>query len=225
MEKLIYLLDRAATPGSLQHFLLGEGLEALRGLGAGSITINIANRDDDVATVAPQRIAGPWQELGAVVSLWTESVDRHKEYLNVLARTGCAIHAYLVTESVPQPCTDTWDEGERRPGVTQFTAHGKPDAVSEPDFYRNWAEHTALSFKLHPDRWSYVRNAVARPLTDKAPPYRALVLEHFRSLEDFTDEDRYFGDPAIVQQMYEELAGFCDFNTMVTGPMSEYYFR
>lgn len=225
MEKLIYLLDRAATPGTLKHFLLNDGLEGLRGAQASEITINIANLDSDVADVAPQRIAGHWSDLGAAVSLWTNSVDRHGDYLSVLAQTGCTIHAYLVTESVPQPCADSWAEDERRPGVTQFTAHGKPDAVSEADFYRNWTEHTELSFKLHPDRWSYVRNAVARPLTENAPPYRALVLEHFRTLEDFTDEDRYFGDPAIVQQMYEELPGFCDFNTMVTGPMSEYYFR
>ncbi len=224
MEKLIYLLDRATTAGTLQHFLLGDALTNLREAGAVNFTINIANLDKDVSVVAPQRIAGPWDTIGAVVSVWTDTVDRHPAYLNTLAAIGCEVHGYLVTESVPQPCDTTWPEGERRPGVTQFTAHGKPANVADADFYRNWAAHTELSFQLHPDRWSYVRNAVTRPLTEHAPPYRALVLEHFRSLQDFTDEDRYFGDPAIVQQMYEELPGFCDFNTMATGPMSEYRF-
>ena len=225
MEKLIYLLDRATTAGTLKHFLLGDGLKALRAAQARQFTINIANLDNDVVETAPQRIAGGWDELGGVVSLWTDSVDRHPVFAEALAQVGCEVQGYLVTESIPQPCALDWPEGERRPGVTQFTAHGKPEAISETEFYRNWADHTALSFALHPDRWSYVRNAVARPLTENAPPYRALVLEHFRSLQDFIDEDRYFGDPAIVQQMYEELPGFCDFNTMVTGPMSEYYFQ
>lgn len=225
MEKLVFLLDRGTLPGTLQHFLVNDGLTALRKAGARHLVINIADLDREVSTAAPQRIAGPWDALGAVVSLWTESVDSHPDLAAALAGSGCEIHGYLVTESVPQSCDANWPEGERRPGVTQFTAHGKPDAVSEKAFFQNWAEHTTLSFQLHPDRWSYVRNAVARPLTENAPPYRALVQEHFKTLEDFTDESRYFGDPAVVQQMYEELPGFCDFTTMVTGPMSEYHFR
>lgn len=224
MEKLMYLLDRGNTPGSLQQNLSTDLVPALKAIGAENIVINIAELDEAVSASAPQRIAGKWHELGAVVSLWLDCVDEHPQVEKILARSGCQLAGFLVTESIPQPCEQSWKAGERRPGVTQFTAHGKPEGISEADFYRNWREHTELSFRLHPGRWSYVRNAVARTLTDDAPAYRALVLEHFKTLEDFTDESRYFGDPAVVQQMYEELPGFCDFGLMITGPMSEIAF-
>ena len=224
MEKLVYLLDRANTPGALRTELLRDSLPALQALGARQLVINVADLDEPVAGEAPQRIAGHWQELGAVVSLWLDSVDQHPAIEVVLAKTGCRAAGYLVTESVPQAYRRDWPAGERRPGVTQFTAHGKPADVDEADFFRHWQDHTRLSFDLHPHRWSYVRNAVARSLSPDNAPYRALVLEHFRTLADFTDEARYFGDPAVVQQMYEELPGFCDVTTMITGPMSEYGF-
>ncbi len=225
MEKLVYLLDRGNTYRALQQCLIQEITPRLQAAGANNIVINIADLDAAVSNAAPQRIAGDWEELGAVVSFWIDCVDTHASLEKILAASGCQLHGYLVTESVPQACTANWPASERRPGVTQFTAHGKPGTISDTDFYKNWSAHTELSFKLHPDRWSYVRNAVVRALTEQAPPYRALVLEHFKTLEGFTDEGRYFGDPAIVQQMYEELPGFCDFETMITGPMSEYHLQ
>lgn len=224
MEKLVYLLDRGSSPGTLQQSLSKDIAPALQKAGARNIVLNIADLDGTVSSSAPQRIAGNWQDAGAVVSLWVDSVDCHKQLETILATSGCHLDGYLVTESVPQNCEQNWGHAERRPGVTQFTAHGKPEAISEADFYQNWREHTELSFALHPLRWSYIRNAVVRPLTNKAPAYRALVMEHFKTLEDFTDESRYFGDPAVVQKMYEELAGFCDFESIMTGPMSEYHY-
>lgn len=224
MEKLIYLLDRGSSPGTLQQSLSQDIVPALQKAEARNIVFNIADLDETITASAPQRIAGNWQDLGAVVSLWVDSIDCHKTLERILSKSGCELSGYLVTESVPQACEPSWKRNERRPGITQFTAHGKPEHIAEADFYRNWSEHTELSFKLHPLRWSYVRNAVVRPLTDNAPNYRALVMEHFRELEDFTDESRYFGDPAVVQQMYEELPGFCDFGSMMTGPMSEYQY-
>lgn len=223
MEKLVYLLHRNISVSALSP-QLGKLVPDLQRIGAQRIVINIADMDDAVSTAAPQRIAGEWQNLGAVVSLWVDCVDCHPELEDILSTTGCELAGYLVTESVPQRGEYSGNAGDRRPGVTQFTAHGKPETVSEPYFHKNWREHTELSFKLHPARWSYVRNAVVRALTENAPAYRALVLEHFKTLDDFTDESRYFGDPAVVQQMYEELPGFCDFGSMITGPMGEYAF-
>ncbi|HCS29489.1 MAG TPA: hypothetical protein DIW43_18685 [Spongiibacteraceae bacterium] len=223
MEKLVYLLHRNISVSALSP-QLGKLVHDLQRIGAQRIVINIADMDDAVSAAAPQRIAGEWQNLGAVVSLWVDCVDCHPDLEEILSTTGCKLAGYLVTESVPQRGEHSGNAGDRRPGITQFTAHGKPEAISEADFYRNWREHTELSFKLHPARWSYVRNAVVRALTGNAPAYRALVLEHFKALDDFTDESRYFGDPAVVQQMYEELPGFCDFGSMITGPMGEYAF-
>lgn len=227
MEKLVYLLARepGADMQTCRRELLEKTLPVLRSRGARQITLNIADLDQPVRREAPERIAGPWDTLAAVAEFWLDCLDSREPIEDQLRSSFSGVVGYLVTESVPQPCTQDWADGERRPGVTQFTAHAKPADVSEADFYRHWqVDHSRLSFDLHPLRWSYVRNAVARKLNQEAPDYRALVLEHFRELRDFTDDSRYFGDPRVVEQMYAELPGFCDVHNMVTGPMSEYRF-
>ncbi|MEZ5503541.1 MAG: SRPBCC domain-containing protein [Halioglobus sp.] len=168
----------------------------------------------------------PWQSMSAAVALWQDCLDRRAPIEACLSETCHSITGYLVTESVLQDFDPVWEGGERRPGITQFGANGKPENVTDDEFYHNWqVVHSTSSFDLHPRRWSYVRHAVARPLTTGAPPYRAIVSEHFRELADFTDNRRYFGSEQAVADMLRELPGFCDFNHMVSVPMSEYFFR
>jgi hypothetical protein len=226
VEKLIYLLDRGAlAPQQLTRTLLAEVVPAMQQRGATRITINIADLDEPVRSAAPGRIAGAWDRFGAAVHFWVDTLDGRAEIEALLAPLCPAYAGYLVTESVLQDIESTWSGGQRRPGVTQFTAHAKPANVSEEEFYYNWqVTHSAISFDLHPYRSSYVRNAVARPLTKNAPAYRVIVLEHFPELRDFTEDGRYFGDPKVVEAMYADLPGFCDVTNMITGPMSEYYF-
>lgn len=226
MEKLIYLLtkqERTSIEAFRSH-LLERSLEELRGHGASHITINVADLNDEINANGPGRLIGPWHDLTASIAFWHPYADSCAPITAGLRAISASCAGYLVTESVPQNCETTWEGGTRRPGVTQFGANGKPQSVSEEDFYRNWQLHSLSSFELHPLRWSYVRNAVARPLTEEAPAYRCIVFEHFHSLEDFCDDSRYFGSEDAVQTMLEEVAGFCDFNNMVSLGMSEYYF-
>ena len=226
MEKLIYLLGRkpGVTPAEFTPTLLGAA-SALRAVGARRIDLLVADLDELVREACPSRISGPGEELAGVAQFWLDNVDQRGATEAVLAKVAGRLDGYLVTESVVQPYVRDWPEGARRPGVTQFTAHAKPEGVNDEDFYHHWqVEHSALSFDLHPLRWSYVRHAVARPLTVGAPPYRAIVSEHFRELRDFTDESRYFGSPDVVQRMFADLPRFCDPFRMVTGPMSEFNF-
>lgn len=227
MEKFIYFIG-PAKDGSIETLkieLLGVCIKALKSHGASNITINIADLNDEINRDAPGRLMGPWQGLAAAVSFWHECLDHRAPIENYLSQLGESLTGYLVTESVPQAFTPEWEGGARRPGVTQYGANGKPENVSDEDFYHNWqVDHSTLSFDLHPLRWSYVRNSVARPLTKYAPSYRAIVSEHFRALEDFTDDSRYFGSPEVLTAMIEEIPGFCDVNNMVSVPMSEYYF-
>ncbi|HQR03187.1 MAG: EthD domain-containing protein [Proteobacteria bacterium] len=226
MEKLVYLLGHkpAATPVEFSQAMLAA-VPALRAAGAKRIDLLLADLNEPVRQACPARIAGPWDDLAGVAQFWLDNVDHRSAVEPVLAAVAGRLDSYLVTESVVQPYVRDWPEGARRPGVNQFTAHAKPEDVSEEDFYHHWqVEHSAISFELHPLRWSYIRHAVARPLTAGAPPYRAIVSEHFRELRDFTDENRYFGSPGVVQRMYADLHHFCDHTRMVTGPMSEYNF-
>jgi len=228
VEKLIYLLDRN-RPGSDNAELLAairaQLVPVIKAAGGCRITVNIADLDAQVLAASPARIAGAWDRFGAALHFWLDSIDTRAPIEAAIAAVCPRYSGYLVTESMPQAFAMDWAQGERRPGVTQFTANGKPDNVSDEEFYYNWqVKHSTISFDLHPLRWSYVRNAVARPLTSGAPPFRSLVLEHFRELRDFTDESRYFGDPKVVQEMYADLPGFCEVSSMITGPMSEYHF-
>lgn len=227
MEKLVYLLNKDPDePGAaIGRPLLEAVVPSLMGLGAYRIDVNIADLTEIVAREAPARIMGPWERLGAVISFWLDNLDRRLEIEPIFGETFASYAGYLVTESVVQGCERSWKEGERRAGVTQFTALGKPAAATEEEFYHWWQiKHSQSSFRLHPRRWSYIRNAVARPLTPDAPTYRAIVLEHFRELADFTDDSRYFGGEAALKEMYEESPHFCDFGNLVGGPMSEYSF-
>jgi len=227
LEKFVYILDRPAEK-SIEDFktiVLGAVVETLRAQGASQITINIADLGEQVSESAPQRIIGPCENIGAAIEFWHDCLDRRAPIEACFEAVSDKFIGYLVTESVPQACERDWAEGQRRPGVTQFGANGKPPAVSDEDFYHNWqVKHSTHSFELHPLRWSYVRNSVARPLTKNAPAYRAIVSEHFRVLEDFTDESRYFGSQEVVEDMFKEINGFCDLELMISIPMSEYYY-
>lgn len=228
MEKSIYFLQKPTTV-SIEAFrdtLLNEVVLRLQSLGASQLTVNVADINASIQEQAPGRLIGPWQTLSAAVSFWHDCLDQRTPLEASLSDISDTIVGYLVTESVLQAFDPVWEGGQRRPGVTQFGANAKPNDVSDEDFYHNWqVVHSASSFDLHPLRWSYVRNAVARPLTAGAPNYRAIVCEHFRELADFTDDQRYFGSEEAVLSMLKELPGFCDFNNMVSLATSEYYFR
>ena len=169
---------------------------------------------------------GPWQDVAAVVAFWHANLDERAPIEACLDTLSAAITGYLVTESVVQPFELEWQDSERRPGITQFGANGIPEGVSDEAFYHDWQVlHSAQSFELHPLRWSYVRNAVARPLTPNAPTYRAIVSEHFRNLEDFTDDARYFGSQASLEEMIAHMPGFWDLGNMFSLGMSECYFK
>jgi hypothetical protein len=227
VEKFVYLLDRpkAILVEDFKATILGTVIATLRAEAVHHITVNIADLSEQVLAVAPQRIIGPCEKLGASIEFWHNSLDERAPIEACFESVSDNVIGYLVTESTPQIVEREWKEGERRPGVTQFGANGKPPSVSDEDFYHNWQVlHSVHSFELHPLRWSYVRNSVARPLTSNAPAYRAIVSEHFKTLDDFTDESRYFGPQEVVEHMFQNINGFCDLELMISVPMSEYYF-
>ena len=228
MEKLIYMLERPAATSvdGFKSQMLGPVAQELRASEAVDITINMADLSETLQKNAPGRLMGPWESVSAVISLWHDNLDHRVSLEKILGKCSESITGYLVTESVVQPFERDWEDGERRPGVTQFGANGKPAGVTDEQFYYNWQTlHSAQSFELHPLRWSYVRNSVARPLTPDAPAYRAIVLEHFHSLEDFCDDSRYFGSQEALQEMIEHVPGFCDMENMFSLGMSEYHFN
>lgn len=225
MEKVCIPLWRAvAEPAATIESLLPAltGAAVLRG-----VTVHV----EAVGFEALRHGSGE-RLLTGLLSLWVDSYqDLDVASLRVHPSTA---HAYLVTESVPQPYGDafTWHEGERSPGLSMVTLLDKPAATAEADFYRAWhGLHRLTTAECHPFT-SYVRNEVVRPLSDGAPSYRGIVTESAPQVEDFTDPHRFYvsgGDPDRLRRnqrrVVEEIVQFIDLGTMQVAPMFEYVVR
>src|SRR5690349_22193882 len=185
MEKLVYLCWKRGSDSieSFRDTLLSKASKRLFEGGAHSLTINVADLGDQVKE--SPLIIGEGQTLSASVSLWLDSIDARHAVEEALAPLTDKLWCYLVTESVPLHYPDrSWPDGAKSPGVTLFTAFPKPDRLTDEQFFAHWhGSHTPLSFEIHP-LWRYIRNAVARPLTAGAAPYRGIVEERFRVIED-----------------------------------------
>jgi EthD domain-containing protein len=227
MEKLIYLLWKpdAQSVDLFREELIDRRAPRLLELGALALTINVSDLIDQVGRNSPL-VIGEGKTVSASLSLWLDCLDERAPIEAELRAVAPRLAGYLVTESVPMRCPDRdWPDGVRSPGVTLWTAFPKPERVSDEAFYAHWhGSHTPLSFEIHP-LWEYVRNAVARPLTAGAPPYRAIVEERFRTLEELIDPMKFFGSAENIQRVLTDIAAFSDLDQMNTAPMSEWIIK
>jgi hypothetical protein len=189
------------------------------------LTVNVSDLRQQVGKGSSQYL-GEGKTISACVSLWMDCLDRRGLLEAPLRDIAARVDGYLVTESMPLRCPDrTWPDGTRSPGVTLWTAFPKPERLSDEAFHERWhGHHTPLSFEIHP-LWEYTRNAVARVLTPAAPPHRAIVEERFRTLEDLTDPNRFFGSSENIQRVLTDIATFTDFESINTAPMSEWILK
>jgi hypothetical protein len=228
MEKLDYLVWR--TEDRDIDTLSGELREAMaRAVAAddriAGLRIGTADTDDEIPS--PSLLLGRGDELAAVVSVWFDSLDDRTGLEAALAEVGAPFDGYLVTESVPQRRTDRdWPDGERSPGILHFTWFPQPERLSDDDFFHGWhTVHTPASATLHPLRWAYVRDSVARPVTSGAPPVQAIVFESFRTVDDYVDPDRLYGSPEALDETMRDLPLYADFETLNSRPVHELILR
>ena len=224
MEKLVYLCWKRSgdTIASFRDALLSDASPRLLAGGAHSLTINVADLGDLIKD--SPLVIGEGRTLSASVSLWLDSIDTRPAIEQALAPLTDKLSGYLVTESVPMQYPDrTWPDGVKSPGVTLFTAFPKPDRLTDEQFFAHWhGSHTPLSFEIHP-LWRYIRNAVSRPLTVGAPPYRGIVEERFRVIEDALDMERLFrGKAANMKRGMKDVDQFLDRDKIDSTLMNEY---
>jgi len=239
MEKLIYLLwaSEGRDPDRIKKILLDECAPRLLELGARILSMNIHDSDSDIPTAAPTPEGE--QPLAAEVCIWLDCHDRRKPFEEVLERAGCRMAGYLVTESL---YTDyggnkwgkrrDWPDGQRSPGVLMVTVLEKPERLT----YEEWIEHwygvqSPVSEEIQP-RMRYVRNAVARPLTEDAPPILGIVDEAFPSAEHVTNPMLFFCADGSEEKMKENILrmaqsvlGFLDLDRIRSVAMSEYLLK
>jgi hypothetical protein len=224
MEKLVYLMwgEAGHPPSEIRDLLLQEISPRLLGAGARSLNVSVADLQEEIPK--PMLLMGEGATLSAAISLWMDNIDDRGPLEHALGAAAARLDGYLVTESIPEPCLDRdWPDGTRSPGLTHFTWFPKPERLSDEEFFHGWHQvHSPFSFDLHPLRWQYVRNSVARTLTAGSPPIRAIVAERFRTLEDYTDPERLFGSRELLMRSGEELSSYADIDQIHSVPLSEY---
>lgn len=225
MEKLMYLLGRPAdaSPKELHEALEADVLERIRRLGGSKICLQIADLDEPIAASNPERLLGEWDSIGAIVGFWLDSEHRRAEIEAGLRALAPSVDGYLVCEGVWQAEDEVVFDGSRRPGISQMGGLRPPPGMDDDAFFAHWEDHSRYSFDVHPLRDAYTRNTVVRRLTEGAPGYRALVLEHFPSLESFCDDALFFTDDAAAKKrINRHVVEMIDFSLFFSGGMSEY---
>ena len=223
MEKLVYLCWKREgdSIAAFRDVLLTEMSPRLLAGGVHSLTLNVADLGDRVKE--SPLVIGEGQTIAASISFWVDSLDQRGPFEEALGSVTERLCGYLVTESVPLQYPDrNWPDGVKSPGVTLFTAFPKPDRLTDEQFFAHWhGSHTPLSFEIHP-LWRYIRNAVARPLTAGARPYRGIVEERFREIEDALDMQRLFrGSVANMKRGMKDVDQFLDRDKIDSTLMSE----
>lgn len=213
MEKLDYLVWAPCEAARLVGLL---GLPGLRGLTA-QLATTVAN---------PTILLGRGADLGALIQVWLSSYDDRRPVEDLLTAIG-PVDGYLVTESEPLALTDRdWPDGQVSPGISHVTWFPKPDGLTEEEFLHGWhVIHTPHSAALHPLRWTYTRDTVVRTLTPGSPPVRAVVVERFRELRDYTDPKRLFGGSGAFEQNMRDLPGYAELDDISATPMAEVVLR
>ena len=221
MEKLDYIVWRKAGLDIGEHRRML--LDGAASVAPHAAALTVAVGDTDAEIPEPPLLLGRGGDAAAVVSVWLDSLDDRGPVEDMLRAGDVAVDGYLVTESVPQRRADRdWADGEQSPGVTHCTWFPKPDRLSDDDFYRGWHEvHSPASFRLHPLRWEYVRDAVARVVTPGSPPVRAIVFERFRTNEDYADPARLYGPPETLDETMRDLPLYADFESISSRPLHE----
>jgi hypothetical protein len=222
MEKLVYAL------WGVRDGLVEDVGPRLLDLGPHGLTVNVVDPTVDMSATMTVRDDG----VGASVNLWLDSLDDRAPYEAALGAAADRTAGYLVTESVPRAYEErTWPDGERSPGIKQLTMFTRRPDIDDVQFFSRWhGSHTPLTFELHPV-CLYVRHAVARAVTEGAPPWRGIVEEGFRTVEDLTDPMRYFSAASSeelernARRVLDDVSTFLDLGSVESYAMAEYILR
>ena len=139
MEKLAYLLrgngKRIDETTAIHSVLLNEVAAAMQQLGAYNIAINIADVTEQVRQQNDARIMGNMESIIAEVEFWMDCYKLRTDIEKLLSPHCDQLHGYLVTESVVQHSDRQWQDGERRPGITQLCVFDKGEKRKEENFF------------------------------------------------------------------------------------------
>ena len=239
VEKLMYLVwaHEPVSPDETEQLFLHEIGPQLLSLAPRGLTIDA----DDTGAQVSSPLPLPDDELPvrAVISLWLDAYDQRGPYEDLLRAHSSRLACYLVTESM---YTDyggnrwsgprDWPDGQRSPGVLTVTLLQQKRGTEYEEWMNFWhTRQSPMSEAIQP-RARYVRNSVARAISDDAPPYLGIVEEAWPTIADLTDPMRFYcgeGDPekleANIQTMLTHIATLLDFDTTRVHTMSEWILK
>ena len=216
MEKLAYLIHQSLdVPGAdLRTALIEKAAPTLRQAGAGQIGVSV--HDEHVAAGEAVAIRRADPPVRALVTFWMQNADDRAPCEAALAPHAARLDGYLIVES--RPLVHEPPLGERAPGANLVTAITKRADISDAEFFDLWnEEHKKVAIETQ-STFGYVRNAVARALTDDAAPWDGIVEESF-PIEALTNPHVWY-DAKDEAQYQERLL---DLERMESTPMSEYW--
>ncbi len=237
MEKLIYLLWSDGDRADTARLALDELAPALLALDPPQLSMDVADPEGEFATPLPPDPADPPPTVA--VSLWLPTLDQRGPFEERLAAAAGRHAGYLVTESIPTEYGQSrwsgprdWPDGQRSPGPLLLTLMEQPERLSYEAWLAHWyGVQTPMSTAIQP-RIRYVRNAVVRPVTADAPPYRGIVEEVWPSSDDIEDPMRFYladGDDDLLARnmttMVESVTAFLDMDRIRLAAMSEHLLK
>ncbi len=239
MEKLVYVVWMPeGTPREVVGATM-RGEVASELLAAGVLGLDLYLDDEFADVRAPVPPPADEQLPDAVVSLWVDAYDYRAEIETILTRAADKVAGYQVVESLygdygknPHSSARTWPDGERSPGIMTVAFFPERPGMDDDEFYTFWhTKQSPMSEAIQP-RCRYVRNAVFRPITDGAPPWRGIVAEAWPSKESVEDPFAFFlaGEDADVltanvTTMIEHGVAFMDMEQLRSVTMSEYFVK
>jgi hypothetical protein len=230
-------LPSAMGRGEVRTLMLDEVAPALLALGPHGLTMDLDDEEADVPPPVPAAEAE--SAVRAVVSVWVDAYDRRGPLEDVLQERAVDLAGYQVVESLytdygsnQWSTARDWPDGARSPGLLTVATIEMPPGRDHEEWIRYWHSTVSTVSEAIQPRTRYVRNAVFRPITDGAPPFRAIVEEAWPSAEHITDPMLFYcaeGDAARMEKnintMIETITAFTDLATLRSYTMSEWIVR
>ncbi|MCW2813924.1 MAG: hypothetical protein JWN84_1379 [Nocardioides sp.] len=164
--------------------------ERLAAAGATRVQVNV----DDEPVAAAMRIPAGTTPIGAVVSVWVDSLDVAPAVTAALQPTAGSLAGWEVEERRPIDPPETWD-GSRVDGLANIAVLRRPEDLSVEDWRHRWlVDHTPVAIATQ-GTFGYLQNVVVAPVTDLpdgVAPVAALVEELFPSA-GITDIHAFYG--------------------------------
>ncbi len=228
MEKILYPVWKSETLSGdeFRDQLLEQLAPALLALDVRGLRFSVV--DSEVDAAAGLRIENARPVMDAMISVWLDSSVYRAPVEEHIAAHCQRFAGYLVTESEPILNTDhPQREGERTYGMAQVVFLQRPRRLSEQQWLEIWhGSHTQVAIDTQ-STFGYRQNVIARPVTYAAPPFDAIIEEHFPP-EAMSSQHAFYAaeDEATLekhrQAMIDSCARFIDFDKIDCVPTSEY---